>query len=230
MKVGTRSILFGAHLWFWHPWVIALAWYQLYGFRRVTCPSSKVTTSLFDWRLWLCFLVHDWGYWGCSEMDGPEGELHPEFGAKILQRVLSPGDITGRRVAGRWWQYEENRWYDFVFYHSRFLAKRYNHVPSLLCAADKLAIALEPSWLYLPRVIVTGEIKEYMRLADSRNLSGDPTGKYVSMNLATGSRRAWHASVRDYTRRWAFAHRDGKADNWTPITRAGKVIGGTPDQ
>ena len=48
-------------------------------------------------------------------------------------------------------------WGEFVYYHSRFLAKRHGRRPSRLCAADKLAVALEPWWLYLPRVIASGE-------------------------------------------------------------------------
>lgn len=208
MKMGTKSLLYGAHLWFLHPWFVAVAWFKLYGFRWVTCPSTKVRTSIFDPRLWLCFLVHDWGYWGCPDMDGERGERHPETGAKIVFGVLIIGFTWG----------VSNRWREFVFYHSRFLAKQDNRTPSLLCVADKLAIALEPWWLYLPRVIATGEIREYMKLAETRNLVGDPAGKYSTMNIATDDRRRWHASMTDYVRRWAFEHRDGKVDNWTPRT------------
>jgi hypothetical protein len=206
VKVGTKSLLFGAHMFWLHPWFVAAAWWKLYGFRIVTCPSTKVRTSIFDPRLWLAFLVHDWGYWGCPDMDGERGERHPMVGALVVKEL----------VWEMWTNETAERWHDFVLYHSRFLAKQADRVPSLLCAADKLAIALEPWWLYLPRVIATGEIREYMKLAEPRNLAGDPAGKYSTMNLATGSRRAWHASMTDYVRRWAFEHRDGRVDRWTP--------------
>ena len=114
----------------------------------------------------------------------------------------------------QWWS--ASAWHDSVLYHSRFLAKQAGRQPSLLCAADKLAIALEPWWLNLPRVMATGEIKEYMRLAQARNLAGDPAGKYSTMNNSTVSRREWHRSMTDYVRRWAFEHRDGRIDTWTP--------------
>ena len=72
MKIGTKSILFGAHCFFLHPWFVAYAWWKLYGFP-------------FDPRLWIAFFVHDLGYWGKPNMDGEEGENHPYFGAKVMR-------------------------------------------------------------------------------------------------------------------------------------------------
>lgn len=71
MKIGTRSLLYGAHCFFVHPIAVAIAWYKLYG---------------VPWHpaLWLTFVVHDWGYWGKGDMDGEEGAAHPELGAKIV--------------------------------------------------------------------------------------------------------------------------------------------------
>lgn len=71
MKVGTKSVLFGAHCFFLHPWFVARAWWKLYGFPR-------------DPRLWVAFFVHDIGYLGKPNMDGAEGETHVELGAKIM--------------------------------------------------------------------------------------------------------------------------------------------------
>lgn len=72
MRIGTKSVLFGAHCFFLHPWFVALAWWRLYGF-----PS--------DPRLWVAFFVHDIGYLGKPNMDGEEGETHPILGAKIME-------------------------------------------------------------------------------------------------------------------------------------------------
>lgn len=72
MKIGTKSVLFGAHCFFLHPWFVAYAWYKLYGFP-------------FDIRLWCAFFLHDIGYIGKPNMDGDEGELHPYSGAKIMR-------------------------------------------------------------------------------------------------------------------------------------------------
>lgn len=72
MKIGTKSVLFGAHCFFLHPWFVAYSWFKLYGFP-------------WDFRLWVAFFVHDLGYLGKPNMDGKEGELHPYFGAKIMR-------------------------------------------------------------------------------------------------------------------------------------------------
>ena len=71
-NIGTRSVLYGAHCFFIHPWFVALAWWKLFGFP-------------FDPRLWIAFFVHDLGYIGKPNMDGTEGELHPYFGASIMK-------------------------------------------------------------------------------------------------------------------------------------------------
>ena len=81
---------------------------------------------------------------------------------------------------------------------------------SRLCVADKLSITLEPWWFYLPRVILSGEIKEYMRLAAS--------GKYESMSLNSVSKRKWFADTCAYLRSWVEEHKDLKEDKWTPST------------
>jgi hypothetical protein len=216
MRIGTKSVLFGAHAFYLHPWFVALAWWKLYGFP-------------WDPRLWVAFFVHDLGYWGKPNMDGPEGEEHPEWGARVMYRlafwVATRRDrwIPVARTPLPWLdrlleQLEEaDRWERFVRYHSRFLAKRDGQPFSRLCVADKLAVSLEPAWLYLPRVILTGEIREYMALAEKRE-----GAKYASMNLAGGSRRAWFASVQSYLRRWAAEHQDGREDTWTPGGRVAR--------
>ena len=86
MKIGTKSLLFGAHNIIIHPVLVFIAWWRLYGFP-------------FDPRLWIAFLVHDWGYFGKSDMDGSEGETHVELGARIM------------RIFGR-------RWEEFARHHS----------------------------------------------------------------------------------------------------------------
>ena len=183
MTVGTKSILFGAHCAVIHPWFVAAAWWRLFGFP-------------WDPRLWVAFFVHDLGYFGKPNMDGPEGETHVELGAQVMTKLFG---MT---------------WGNFSRYHSRFYAKRDGVTPSALCIADKLAITLTPAWLYLPMARVSGEIYEYMALAEKRNLAGE--GKYVTMNLATNNQRAWYAGVQRYVAAWVEEHKDGRADGWTP--------------
>ena len=194
MKVGTNSVLFGAHQFLIHPWFVAWGWWRLYGFP-------------LDPRLWLAFVVHDLGYIGKLNMDGPEGETHPQLGA-FLMAVLF--DRSGE------WSVEDGptgRWGLFVLLHSRYYAKTLGKQPSRLCMADKLAIALTPAWLYLPMVRLTGEIHEYMaqhRIVANINITDDEKRRVVS-----ASRAEWYSGVQSYCRRWAYAHRDGSIDTWT---------------
>ena len=212
MKLGTKSVLYGAHAFYLHPWFVALAWWKLYGFP-------------WDPRLWVAFFVHDLGYWGSPNMDGEEGERHPEWAARLMTRWFDPlrRGHTQVMVDGTWSD-PVGRWGEFVLYHSRFYAKKHGcRPPSRLCMADKLAVALEPWWLYLPRVILTGEIREYMSLAAVRDpaskYAGEPPTKYEAMGLDLSSRRAWFRNMTEYLRAWAEEHKDGRADTWTPDVR-----------
>lgn len=75
MTVGTRSVLYGAHCAVLHPWLLAAAWWRLFGFP-------------WDVRLWAAFWVHDLGYWGRGDLDGDDGEAHVELGARIMARLF----------------------------------------------------------------------------------------------------------------------------------------------
>lgn len=130
MNLGTRSLLCGAHQFVLHPLFLVIAWTMLYG---LPC----------DPRLWIAFFVHDLGYFGLPNMDGPEGKRHVERGARIMS-------IFGKE------------WADFTRFHSRSYAALNGAQPSRLCAADKLATCLVPAWLYLLTVNLSGEITEYM--------------------------------------------------------------------
>lgn len=133
MKVGKKSLLFGVHQFIWHPLTVLLAWWKLYG-----RPS---------WKEAFCILIHDWGYWFSSDMDGPEGRRHPEFAARLA------GTLFGSK-------------YNLLcLYHSRHYARNTGAEPSKLCWADKLSIIFEPWWLYLPRAWLSGELKEYRQVA-----------------------------------------------------------------
>jgi hypothetical protein len=216
MKIGTKSVLFGAHCFFLHPWFVAYAWWKLYGFP-------------FDPRLWVAFFVHDLGYIGKPNMDGEEGEMHPYKGALIMNRLFDKlkvkkifpdgnihytkkgvngilSDIYHGKINNR----NENYWFLFTLYHSRFLAKRNDAQYSQLCVADKLAIAITPAWLYLPMVRWTGEIKEYMKDA-AINSSG--------VIKVQDNQKKWYLAVQDYVRKWVYEHKDLKEDLWTPSSR-----------
>lgn len=175
MKMGTRSILYGAHAFYIHPFFVAWAWWRLFGAKAYDSYVGDV--KFWSLPLWVSFFVHDIGYWGCAAMDDERGELHPYRGA---------------RMVFRWFGYP---WYRFVLYHSRFLSKRHGNRPSLLCIADKYALTLEPWWLYLPRAIATGEIHEYMKVGPGRFPDAYPNGHVPGY-------REWYKLITDYARRW----------------------------
>lgn len=149
MKLGTKSILFGAHQFILHPIFVAIAYIRLYGFT-------------FDPRIWIAFLVHDWGYWGKSDMDGESGKTHPELGARIMHELFDEMIYSVESPWAGCTTVSDTHWGNFTLYHSRFYATRDGVNPSKLCYADKLAFGVSPMWLYLLCVNLTGEIHEYM--------------------------------------------------------------------
>jgi hypothetical protein len=149
MNVGTKSLLVGVHQIFWHPITVLLAWIELYGF-----PS---------WQELICIYVHDWGYFGLPNMDGEEGELHPQYSAAFVSGLFwepkPKVDGMDTTFFGRYGR--------LVALHSRHYAKRHNVEPSKLCWADKLSIKYDPWWFYLPRAWLSGELAEYRALHGS---------------------------------------------------------------
>lgn len=208
MKVGTKSVLFGAHCFFLHPWFVAAAWWKLYGF-----PC--------DPRLWVAFFVHDIGYLGKPNMDGKEGELHPAIGGRLMHTLFDWPRIVTRQNGCRDYNY---RWLHFSLLHSRYYAKTLGLPFSRLCVADKLAIALTPAWLYLPMVRATGEIREYMAHAKHRLVGNENVSAEERRQLVGAGEQAWYVGVQSYCRRWAYEHCDGKQDTWTSDARNRAVL------
>jgi hypothetical protein len=75
MRVGTKSVLFGVHAVWIHPFFVAWGWWKLFGFP-------------WDLKLWLAFALHDVGYIFCPNMDGFEGEQHVVLGGLIMGWML----------------------------------------------------------------------------------------------------------------------------------------------
>jgi hypothetical protein len=167
MRAGTKSLLFGEHQFLIHPLYVALAWRSMFGFPR-------------DLRLWLCFLVHDWGYWGKEDMDGESGRKHPWPGAVLAHRLLDRG--PGISYA----------WMDFCLYHSRYIAEKgmiFERPVSRLALADKMSFVMMPWWVYLPLAWLSGSLREYM---DNGRGMGEPTVGY----------REWHRALCSKTLEW----------------------------
>jgi hypothetical protein len=152
MRVGTKSVLFGYHAFWLHPFFVAEAWRRIYGFP-------------WDPRLWAAFFLHDAGYLGKRNMDGPEGKSHPFAGAALMHFLFDASP-------------ESFKWHDFCLFHSRSLARTYFKPFSTLCHADKLAFCLCPDWLLKTLYWLTGEGKEYMH-SDYPGSLGDMTGFFT---------------------------------------------------
>jgi hypothetical protein len=190
VKIGTKSVLCGAHAFWFHPFFVARAWTHLYGFP-------------LDPRLWFAFFLHDLGYLGKPNMDGEEGESHPEFGADLMHFLFDkPAFVAKGREA-----WASQKWYEFCLYHSRYYTKKTGGIPSKLCFADKLSFCYTPRWAYLPMVRFTGELAEYLenaRKSDSPNWT--PCGDDPI---------AWHIQLSEYMTKWVATHKDGAVDTWT---------------
>lgn len=200
MTVGTKSVLFGAHAFWLHPWFVAAAWWKLYGFP-------------WDPRLWVAFFIHDLGYIGKPNMDGKEGEQHPILGARIMRALFDGGRGESDHTLAM------GQWGRFSLLHSRYFAKSLRMNPSRLCVADKLALALTPWWLYLPMVRATGEIAEYMAHARHRVEGNEAVNADERERLLSGQQREWYAGVQAYMRRWVAQHQHDQRDTWTSDAR-----------
>lgn len=181
MKIGTKSLLFGVHQFTLHPFFVLWAWWIIY----------RETPRLYE----LCAIVtHDWGYWGCPNMDGTEGEAHPERSARLWKRYF-------RLPFGY------NIWAE-IMGHSRFNASKHDMRLSKLFRADKLAMALYPIWLYLLLGNLTGEIHEYM------NCARDKSGKYSDVPKNTETQMEWFLEARSHM---TFMGLHG--ENYAPVAR-----------
>lgn len=165
MKVGTKSILWGAHAFWFHPIVVLLAWRKLY--KR--------------WPRWwqlVAIFCHDLAYWGLPNIDGLEGKQHPFGGALLAARIV----VLLRH--GRWLRSipELGEWgsitYFFSLLHSRDMAAQLGLPVSEAYAADKYSICVEPAWFYLLRTRLSGEIHEFRQHAiDSGHIAADATDR-----------------------------------------------------
>lgn len=165
MNVGTKSILFGVHAFWWHPFTVALAWRKLYG-------------KWPDRYEWCAIFCHDLGYWGCPNMDGKEGRQHPVLGAKFAGNLAR----WVNKIFGPYW-FDKASGHNSVNHHqietamlSLFHSREYSREsklfpPSRLCWADKFCCFYDPTWFYLLRAHLSGEIYEFR--ANARGMIPD---------------------------------------------------------
>jgi len=173
MRVGTKSLLFGAHQFVLDPLYVALSWRELYG----EWPGVRES---------LAIAVHDWGYFGCPDMDGEHGKFHPGLGARIM------GSIFG------------SDYYSLSAGHSRTYSEMMGIKQSKLAAPDKLAMAKCPAWLYDTLVALTGEWEEYYEAACEYMAEAGVSHTSFMMAKMPGARLTeWAAWCRCHLRRQA---------------------------
>jgi hypothetical protein len=167
MKRGTKSILFGVHQFLWHPFTIWRAWRHVY----------KENPS---WVHLLCVFCHDLGYWGKPDMDGPEGQTHPEGGARIARRIAYWAFRLRGFPAHSAWNNAQVV-HDICLCHSTHYAQAKGLSVSSLYLPDKACVLFDPPWFYLLRARLSGELTEYV---DNANLKKESAwGKFNSPEL-----------------------------------------------
>lgn len=188
MKIGTKSVLFGAHCFFIHPWFVAYSWWKLYGFP-------------FDPRLWVAFFVHDLGYIGKPNMDGDEGEMHPFYGAFVM------GALFGRK----WFEFS-------LYHSRFLAKKLGGQPSKLCIADKlAIAVTPAWLYLPMVNWTgEIHEYIKLSAKRETQVEGGVQNNKYESMQLMANTQKEWYSNLQKYILSWVDEHKDGKIDTWTP--------------
>ena len=169
MTIGTKTLVFGVHNVVLHPLAVLICWLRMYGWPK--------------WHELLAIIVHDWGYWGCPDIDGDDGVEHPAAGARIAYRIVLR--ITRNKQLA-------TRTSNLILGHSRHYAKRYNVPFSKLLGPDKMSAVLYPWYIYIPMAWLSGELESY-RYETSKLYWATGIGVPV-----TSLNRTWYAWMQKY--------------------------------
>jgi hypothetical protein len=188
MRIGTKSVLFGAHQFLIHPWFVAAAWWKLYGFP-------------WDPRLWVAFFVHDLGYLGKPNMDGCEGESHPLLGAGIMWAFFGDEWFEFTLYHSRFMARRYNRQFSKLCVADKLAT----------------AITPGWLYLPLVRLTgEIEEYMDASAHREGAKYSRELLAEAESCNLLSEAQEAWFRAMKSYLRRWVEEHRDGRLDTWTP--------------
>lgn len=178
MKVGTKSVLFGVHAFWWHPITVALAWRKVHG----RWPGILE---------WIAIFTHDLGYWGKENMDGKEGLRHPVAGALLAYKLaywwtlvccfLVSGRLKHKvpRLSWACFRAKANAWhtYSIALRHSRTYSRIMGSPVSELFLPDKVSVLYDPVWFYLLRASLSGEHWEYIQVNAPHWLIWEPRNR-----------------------------------------------------
>lgn len=146
MKIGTKTLLFGCHQFLIHPWYVYRAWKKIY----------KVRPDFWET---VCIVIHDWGYWGCSDIDGPEGEEHPSRIVHMIYWITLDKYINHIFNVNKY--AVDDKIVPLCLYHSHTMADKMERGVSKLYWADKLGTVSMPPRLWVWFGKLTGEMGEY---------------------------------------------------------------------
>jgi hypothetical protein len=127
--------------------VVALGWLRLY--KRP--PSIYELVAIF---------FHDWGYWGCTDMDGECGLTHPIRGSQWAIKVSRGLGFFLHPLGFKKPDLLELQ--ELCWFHSKAFSREMGAKPSKLCGPDKISILFEPWWFYSLRARLSGELDEYV--------------------------------------------------------------------
>ncbi len=225
MRIGTRSLLFGVHQFAIHPWFVAWGWWRLYGFP-------------WDPRLWIAFVIHDWGYWGKPNMDEAEGETHPDFAALVMSIFNSTTIVN--------YEYEEwshgDKGVPWLAGGDAFNQKRLQGW-RIVASFNLFTLLGRPvygfSWsqfcYYHSRFLAKRDSQPFSRLcvADKLAIALFPAWLYLPLARLSGelteymegkgartpagerNAKQWYRDVPEYSTVWAMTHKDCRPDTWT---------------
>lgn len=187
MKTGTKSVLWGVHCFFIHPFFVAWAWRKLYG-------------APLDPRLWVAFFVHDLGYFGKRAMDDADGERHPELGARIMLRLF-----------GQEWH--DLCLYHSRFYAKRAGASpsRLCMADKLVPSLEPWWFYLPRAWLSGE----LWEYLSMAGGKDGGKYAGEPNTAEVAALVKSPRWRDWYNGMALFGKQYAYRHQYGGQDTWT---------------
>ena len=186
--------------------------------------------------------MHDLGYWGKPNMDGTEGETHPEFGAKVMHFLFDGWEM--KRFTSLYmedWQYDnfiKAGWkckskkvsphpiwkYEFLSFRMRVRKTTWHdfslyhsryYAKSKNAQPSKLCFADKLAFSYINRficIIMNSATGEIVEYMRHSSVCKD---KPTSWKPTLIEKLMWYDRVYAHNNSWVTEHRDGKIDTWT---------------
>lgn len=188
MRVGTKSLLYGAHCFFLHPWFVLAAWWKLYGFP-------------WDPRIWVAAIVHDWGLWGKRDLDGTHGTSHPEFGARICGYLFGKEWRDFCLYHSRYYAKQNHQPPSRLCFADKLsttLEPRWLYLPRVRATGE-----IEEYLLHIPEMF-----NQPLTMKEE---------SWYQCALETHDDEIWFKAMCSFSMRWVKVHYHGGEDDWTAV-------------